>query len=214
MDINENIVLNISNLLRMDYSDKNVNLKILNIFFDKEINFTELNEEYKNVEFFNLKLENSNTEDIDVYKNEKFDYIILVETLEKLVNPEIFIKNIKLHLDIKGTIICNVLNVMHSSVVKDILHGKFTYSDSGILNKSNLRFFTLEEINRLLIKEGYNLKQTLAILTDSSDEESNLVDSFCNITNKNLKIHYSAYSYIISVTLRIPKTLSDYVFNS
>lgn len=214
MDINENVVFNISNILRNDCNDKSINLKILNIFFDNEIDFNELREEYKNIEFLNLKLENSNTEDIDIYKNEKFDYIIVIETLEKLINPETFIKNIKHYLKPEGTIICNILNVMHSSVLKSILYGKFTYSDAGILNKSNLRFFTLEEINRLFIREGYNLKQTLGILTDCSEDENKLMDSFCGLINKDLKVHYSSYSYIIALTLRIPKTLSDYVFDN
>lgn len=213
MDINENILLNILNIIKDDNKDTLKNIKILNAFYENELPLSNLKEEYNNIEIFNFKLEDCDINSLLNYKDEKFDYIILVDVIEKLRNPNEFINNIKDNINSQGKLICNSLNLMNRSVVKNMLGGKFTYSDSGILNKSNLRFFTLNEINALLDKEGYDLKQILAIVTNSTKEEDDFVKCLCDITNEGLKLNYNTYSYIISTSPKVAKTLYDYVLN-
>lgn len=213
MDINENILTNIINKIRDDYKDKNVNLKILNVFYDKSLEIYKLEEEYKNARILNLKIDSIDTKDIKEYSYEEFDYILIFDTLEKLISPDIFLKNMKKYMKNDGNLICSIPNIMHKSVLKDLLVGKFTYSDSGILNKNNIRFFTLEEMMKLFNNEGYSLKPTLAVLIDSTKEDEQFVDNLCKITNDNLRLNFNSYSYLITATKKITKTLYDYVLN-
>lgn len=214
MDINENILTNIINKIRDDYQDKNANLKILNIFYDESLEISKLEKEYKNAKILNLKIDDINTENINGYNYDEFDYILIFDTLEKLINPDIFLNNIKKYMKNDGNLICSIPNIMHKSVLKDLLVGKFTYSDSGILNKNNIRFFTLEEMMKLFNNEGYSLKPTLAVLIDATKEDEEFVDSLCKITNDNLRLNFNSYSYLITATKKVTKTLYDYVLNT
>ncbi|MEF9991457.1 MAG: methyltransferase domain-containing protein [Romboutsia sp.] len=218
MSINDNIMSNISNIIEGRNTDYNKPVRILNVFYEFKLPIGILKEKYKNIEIIDYKLANHSVEDMSIFgigQTEDFDYIILFETLEKLINPDIFLKNIKKYLKSTGNIICSIPNIMYKNVLNDLLVGKFTYCKEGILNKSNLRFFTLEEVRRLLDKEKYNIDQIMAIITSSTQEDVELVDKLCNLSsNDELRMNFNSYSYIISVSKKANKTLYDYVLNN
>ena len=209
--INKNILNNILEKIQKDNnSDKH--LKILNVYLDKKFDLSEIKNKFKNSNILDLKIDNINSTNIYGYDYEEFDYIIINNTLEKLVYPDKFLNSIKLYLKKDGFLMCSIPNLMYKNILKDLLNGKFNYSDSGILNKNNIRFFTLDEILNLFNKLDYNLEPTLAIVLDS-DKENEFVNTLCKITDEKLRLNFNAYLYIVTANKRISKTLYDYVFN-
>lgn len=57
-------------------------------------------------------------------------------------------------------------NVGHISVVLELLAGKWTYSDAGLMDQTHLRFFTREETLSLFKAAGYEVKRIEAIRVD------------------------------------------------
>lgn len=209
--INKNILNNILEKIQKDNnSDKH--LKILNVYLDKKFDLSEIKNKFKNSNILDLKIDNINSTNIYGYDYEEFDYIIINNTLEKLVYPDKFLNSIKLYLKKDGFLMCSIPNLMYKNILKDLLNGKFNYSDSGILNKNNIRFFTLDEILNLFNKLDYNLEPTLAIVLDS-DKDNEFVNTLCKITDEKLRLNFNAYLYIVTANKRISKTLYDYVFN-
>lgn len=119
----------------------------------------------------------------------KFDYIIFGDVLEHLRDPEGVLRYCRGFLKDDGKIIASIPNLMHFSVVRDLINGNFTYKDQGLLDRTHIHFFTYNEIMRMLdrtgmeLMEGLSLKkkgynatdgeyvQRLVELSDGADEE-------------------------------------------
>ncbi|MBI2600927.1 class I SAM-dependent methyltransferase [Candidatus Daviesbacteria bacterium] len=91
-------------------------------------------------------------EDRNVQKkiNTKYDFIICADVLEHLVYPEkvlIFLRN---KLKREGRILISVPNIACWNMRVDLLRGKFDYQESGLLDKSHLRFYTYNSFLRML----------------------------------------------------------------
>jgi 2-polyprenyl-3-methyl-5-hydroxy-6-metoxy-1,4-benzoquinol methylase len=74
---------------------------------------------------------------------ESFDCIVCADVLEHLVDPWETARELALRLRPGGTLICSVPNIRHLAVVLDlVLRGRWIYRESGVLDRSHLRFFT------------------------------------------------------------------------
>lgn len=87
-----------------------------------------------------------------------FDYIIFADVLDHLVNPVAVLKRYSPYLKNTGYIIASIPNVKNYRILLDlVLYDKFEYADSGILDRSHLRFFTQREIHSLFRDAGLNI---------------------------------------------------------
>ncbi len=88
-----------------------------------------------------------------------FDVILFGDVLEHTRQPERILLQAKELIKSNGQIIVSVPNIAHWRVRFGLLFGRFEYSDSGILDRSHMRFFTRESAYALLANSGYNLIQ-------------------------------------------------------
>jgi O-antigen biosynthesis protein len=80
----------------------------------------------------------------------KFDYIMFADVLEHLLNPE---KVLKKSIDLlkgDGKIWISIPNIAHNSVIIDLINNKFEYRDSGLLDRTHLRFFTESSLHKFI----------------------------------------------------------------
>lgn len=90
------------------------------------------------------------------YREGYFHYIILADVLEHLQDPWKTLANLYKYLAPNGKILASIPNIMHFSVIKSLLNGSWTYVDSGLLDKTHLRFFTLNEIHKMFHEAGFS----------------------------------------------------------
>lgn len=76
------------------------------------------------------------------FESTSFDVIVITEVLEHLVDPWSVVRRLKNYLRNDGIIIASVPNVRNLSVIWRLVTGRWRYTDSGILDKTHLRFFT------------------------------------------------------------------------
>ncbi len=81
-----------------------------------------------------------NIEDKKLPFEGEFDYILFGDVLEHLHDPQDVIRFCRGKLSEHGCIIANVPNIMHISVMEQLLHGKFEYTDSGLLDRTHIHF--------------------------------------------------------------------------
>lgn len=74
------------------------------------------------------------------------DCLIFADVLEHLANPLDVLCKWKQSLAPGGTVMASIPNVAHHSIVRDLLRGRWEYTDAGILDRTHLRFFTRETI--------------------------------------------------------------------
>ena len=86
--------------------------------------------------------------------HEKFDYIILGDVIEHLREPQRAMKNLALLLKPGGCVLVSTPNVMHFSVFRMMLAGRWKYEEAGILDRTHLRFFTRADLLALLEAAG------------------------------------------------------------
>ena len=109
----------------------------------------------QNIDFFC----EANLETDDFFPNVKFDLILVLDVIEHLSNPWEFIKKIKNKLDKNGKIIFIIPNVLHYSVLKMLILNKdWKYQDSGIMDKTHLRFFTRKSIINLFTENDLRIE--------------------------------------------------------
>lgn len=85
-----------------------------------------------------------------------FDAIIFGDVLEHLRDPARLLRTMRGALAPEGVIVCSIPNVKHWSVVMPLLvHDRWEYQDAGLLDRTHVHFFTLEEISLMLDECGY-----------------------------------------------------------
>lgn len=89
-----------------------------------------------------------------------FDVIVLADVLEHLVRPDLALINLRRYLKDDGRIVVSVPNVARIDSRLNLLSGKFEYGDTGIFDKTHLRFFTQKSITALIEQAGYSVLST------------------------------------------------------
>jgi len=110
-----------------------------------------------------------------------FDVISFNDVIEHLLDPEDVLKKLMPKLSKNGTIIASIPNILYFPVfIRDIfLKQDWKYEDSGILDKTHLRFFTKKSIIRLFEGIGYEVVKIEGINSGKSWK----FNSFFNIFN-------------------------------
>jgi 2-polyprenyl-3-methyl-5-hydroxy-6-metoxy-1,4-benzoquinol methylase len=93
------------------------------------------------------------------YFDNQFDLIILGDVLEHLKSPDIFLGAIRQYLKPEGSILLSVPNIAHMSIRKKLLLGRFEYTETGIIDRTHLRFFTYDTITRLIDACGFQIAE-------------------------------------------------------
>jgi 2-polyprenyl-3-methyl-5-hydroxy-6-metoxy-1,4-benzoquinol methylase len=90
---------------------------------------------------------------------DRFDCIIFADILEHLRDPWNVLKRYIDWLKPGGYVIASIPNIRNIAVVYNlIVKGKWQYKQSGILDKSHLRFFTRKEIIELFEHSGLKIE--------------------------------------------------------
>ena len=100
-----------------------------------------------------------NTPDLTI-DIERFDYILLLDVLEHLEEPEKFIYHLRIKANGKAPkFIISVPNIGFFIMRLQLLMGRFSYGIRGILDLGHRRLFTFKTIYRLLDQAGYKILQ-------------------------------------------------------
>jgi radical SAM superfamily enzyme YgiQ (UPF0313 family) len=94
----------------------------------------------------------ANLEDGDflkTLKNSSYDFIICGDILEHLRQTANCLLQLKEKLKPGGKIIASIPNIAHGSVRLKLLKGRFEYEDSGLLDRSHLKFFDFYSVVEL-----------------------------------------------------------------
>jgi O-antigen biosynthesis protein len=174
-------------------------LEIKNRFPNAEIHGIELNEGAVTIGRQIADIRPMNAELPLDYPEQFFDYVITADVLEHLVDPWRVVANIRRHLKEGGAVIASIPNIMHVSVMRDLLNGRFRYEEAGILDRTHLRFFTLTEIDNLFAGAGYGPRSYTATTVPVTDEDLRLVDALKALSTTETSDQFRVYQYLVKV---------------
>ncbi|NNJ72204.1 MAG: class I SAM-dependent methyltransferase [Enterobacterales bacterium] len=94
---------------------------------------------------------------IDQIPDNYFSYIIAGDVLEHLVDPWSILAKLRLKLTDDGTFICSIPNIRNISFfVKLLFSGRFEYKDSGVMDRTHLRFFARKDVRLMFEEAGFS----------------------------------------------------------
>lgn len=89
-----------------------------------------------------------------------FDVVLFMHVLEHLVDPWAVLRAMRGHVAHAGRVIVLLPNVACWRIRKTLfLGGTFEYEETGILDRTHLRFFTLDSGHELLETSGYTVDE-------------------------------------------------------
>jgi len=87
-----------------------------------------------------------------------FDCVFFNDVLEHLVNPTNVLSNITQNIKQGGYVFASIPNIVHFDTLYSIIRTlDWKYENSGILDKTHLRFFTKKSIIRMFKEAGYSI---------------------------------------------------------
>lgn len=197
----------------IETKDKPAAIKCLDIGCACGATLLEIQSRYPNADLYGIELDphsaafashiatvvQGNAETMDFPFDVTFDYIILGDVLEHLVDPGQLLKKLKNHLSEKGAIITSIPNILHYSAISQILMGSFAYSDSGVLDRTHLRFFTLFDSINLLHNSGYEIMDLRKVIEKPQNDSvatNALLDNLASIPGVVGKEQFYVMQYI------------------
>ena len=142
-----------------------------------------------------------NIEDPPSYLNKhQYDYILCPDVLEHLTNPKETVKYLKTILKPDGYIIANIPNLIHWTVMVNLLiYGNFTYTDVGLLDYDHKHLFTYNEIVKLFEENNFSIDEVASIKLGKIPEEFKLFfNSLTDASNGQVNIdQYETFTYMI-----------------
>jgi 2-polyprenyl-3-methyl-5-hydroxy-6-metoxy-1,4-benzoquinol methylase len=92
------------------------------------------------------------------YRSGYFDCILFADVLEHLRDPLALLKKLGDLVSDQGMVVASIPNIRYYKVINRLMFkGTWDYTDSGIMDRSHLRFFTLINIKELFYQAGYEI---------------------------------------------------------
>jgi 2-polyprenyl-3-methyl-5-hydroxy-6-metoxy-1,4-benzoquinol methylase len=101
--------------------------------------------------------------------DQHYDSIIMLDTLEHISDCFYLLKLAEKKLSKNGILIVRVLNIAYWANIKQLMTGRWEYSEQHMLGRTYFRLFTRTSLVRLLQEAGFEImKQTAVRLPDSA----------------------------------------------
>ena len=108
-----------------------------------------------------IDIEENGWEDVLIQQGWKnFDVLLFGDVLEHTRHPDTILNAARKLLKPGGRIVVSIPNVANLRVRLGLLFGNFTYADSGILDRTHLRFFTRATGKQLIEDCGYTIVES------------------------------------------------------
>lgn len=88
-----------------------------------------------------------------------FDALIISEVLEHLTDPWTTLSRLVACLKPDGAVFASSPNLAHWQIVRDLVRGRFRYEQSGVMDRTHLRWFTPESYRAMFEEVGVRVEQ-------------------------------------------------------
>ncbi len=119
-----------------------------------------------------------------------YDFIIIGDILEKLDNPENFLKDAWRYLKPCGSLIGEFSNSSHFNIIKKLLTDNWFYNSTGKKN-----YFTLTDMHKLCRETGYKDISVLHWYSDTGEVDNNFIKSLGSLVGEERLYLYRTYYY-------------------
>lgn len=148
------------------------------------------------------------------FSTRRYDAIVFTDVLEHLHDPRQVLNRCRSFLKQDGIILCSIPNIAHSSVILGLLGGKFQYTDTGLLDRTHIHFFTEESFCNMIAECDYYVTYEHAIVMPVGTIEIPFTyENVCRDVENALRQrpNNEAYQFIFELKKKVPGRLEESV---
>jgi len=93
----------------------------------------------------------------EVFRGELFDVVIFADVLEHVLDPEGVLADACSLLAADGRVVISIPNVGHGSLRLAHLQGRWDMTDTGLLDRTHIKFFTRQSLVALVTNCGFEI---------------------------------------------------------
>lgn len=137
-------------------------------------------------------------------------YVLLLDIVEHLKDPELFMKRLRRALDgSPRTIIFSTPNVAFVVQRLMLLFGQFNYGREGILDRTHTRLFTFRGVRHLFRDEGFRIRRTRGVPAPFPKALGNgfVAGALLQLNTLLIKVSRSLFAYQIFVVAESSPTV-------
>ncbi|MEW8521556.1 MAG: glycosyltransferase [Candidatus Thiodiazotropha endolucinida] len=148
--------------------------------------------------------------------DERFDIITCADILEHLRDPIALLKKLPDLLSDGGILLASLPNGAHASLRIELLEGRFTYEDTGLLDRTHLHLFTYSSLREMFARSGFRVNELTYTFHDMADSEieKRLERMGFEASERGLALFHTpdaaAFQYIVSATPDSSVTLEEF----
>ena len=116
------------------------------------------------------KVIHMNVETDSFSKLDRYDVIIFADVLEHMKDATAVLERMKDLLKPGGRIIFSIPNMAHLFVRLQLLEGRFSYTQTGLLDRTHLHFYDEDEVRRIFSEAGFTIKKFDCTILDYPDQ--------------------------------------------
>jgi len=136
---------------------------------------------------------------------ERFDVVVAADVLEHLYDPWKTLQRMVPLINSNGYLVISLPHVGHAAVMSCLINGDFEYRDWGLLDRTHIRFFGIENIKALFAQA--NLKIIEAKYVTKPPEETEFVTGWSRLSSTvQDALMSSEYSEVYQVVVRAVPT--------
>lgn len=163
---------------------------------------------FKNIDFMTCDLD----EELPNLDYTKLDYMLVLDVIEHLKDPEDFLKKLydKTSENEKIEILISTPNISFFIIRFMLLFGFFNYGKMGILDKTHTRLFTFQSFKKLIEDSNFEIVKTNGVPAPFPLAIGNnlLSKIMINLNNFGISIWKSFFSYQIILKIKPNKSLN------
>ena len=153
---------------------------------------------------YQADLNNTNWQEL-LDKNDKYDVIVAADVLEHLYNPWEILTVMKKLIKNDGYLVISLPHVGHSAVIACLLNEDFEYQDWGLLDRTHVRFFGLNNIQFLFDNAGLSIEDAQFVVIPPDQTEFSAQWKKLSLATRRILSSYK-YGLIYQVVIKaVPK---------
>ena len=97
------------------------------------------------------------------YCQYRYDFILFADVLEHLKDPLTTLTMATELLEKDGQVIISIPNICHNDIIIQLFHDRFAYTDLGLLDRTHIHFWGLNDFAAFVDKAGLKIVRTQAV---------------------------------------------------
>lgn len=136
-------------------------------------------------------------------EDKTFDWIIFADVLEHTIDPWTALGMYRRYLRDDGRVVASIPNVRFYAVILRLIFNRWGYRESGILDSTHLRFFTLPTIRAMFKQAGFEIESVQRKYRLFEDQSrigrAGAISSrlFCRFIAPVIGPHFFTFQYLI-----------------